>query len=276
MGTNRDEQLLDALQEERQKRPELKETIGLYQELIAALAEVKPEVPQLEPDRREVAGLIDQRIPLLHGWELQSDEERFLRLAAQICDIGARHRHELASQFDEISSLLTADGVKTRNIVTGYLREGRVDVPGRPHIDQEVLSFVLNNALRPFLQAHAAVLTPVIEDEKWYQRSCPVCGGEPDFGYLEEKVGGLRLLCSRCDTVWMYKRGECTFCGNLDRETFAYYLGDDEAYRLYVCDQCKRYLKVLDGRQIASKPLLPLQRIITIGMDMAARQEGYH
>jgi len=276
MDTNRDEELLRGLQEERQKRPELEEIIGLHQELLAARAEAEPEVPDLKLDEQEVRELMERRIPLLRRWELHWDEESFIRLFAQVCDISARHQQELASQFEEIRSLLSKDPDQTRNIVTGYLREGRIDLPGQPDIDQELLSFVLNNALHPFLQAHAAVLTPLIEDEKWYQRLCPVCGDEPDFAYLEKKVGGLRLLCSRCDTVWMYKRGECTFCGNSDRESFAYYLGDDEVYRLYVCDNCKRYLKVIDGRQTAREPMLPLQRIITIGMDIAARQEGYH
>jgi FdhE protein len=276
MRTNRDDELLRGLQEEGQKRPELEEIIGFHQELVAARAEVEPELSLLEPAEREVEELIDQRIPLLRRWEPQWDEERFLRLAGQICDIGARHRQELAPQFGEIRSLLIDDPDRARKIVTDYLREGKVELLERPDIDQELLAFVLNNALHPFLQAYSAILIPLIKDERWYQRFCPVCGGEPDFGYLEEKVGGLRLLCSNCDTLWMYKRGECTFCGNYDKDTFAYYVGDDEVYRLYVCDKCRRYLKVLDGRQTAGQPLLPLERITTIGMDMAARQEGYH
>jgi FdhE protein len=276
MNMDRDQELLKGLEGELQKRPELGETIGLHQELVTARAEVEPEVSLLEPTRGEVEELIDRRIPLLRRWEPAWYEENFLRLAAQICDIGARHRQELASQFEEIRSLLTEDPDQTLKIVTDYLREEKAELPERPDIDQELLSFVLNNALHPFLQAYSAILTPFIKDEKWYQRFCPVCGGEPDFGYLEETVGGLRLLCSRCDSLWIYKRGECTFCGNYDKDTFAYYVGDDEVYRLYVCDKCKRYLKVLDGRQTAGKPLLPLERITTIGMDMAARQEGYH
>ncbi len=275
MSANRDHELLRGLQEEREKRPELEEIISLHQEAIEARGVVEPQVPDLEPDEREVKELIERRVPLLRRWELHWDEEGFIRLSAQVCDIAARHQEELASQFEEIRSLLTGDPDQARNMVIGYLGDGTVDLVGRPGIDQELLFFVLNNALHPFLEAHASILRPLIEDEKWYQRLCPVCGGEPDFGYLEEKVGGLRLLCSRCDTVWMYKRGECTFCGNSDRESFAYYLGDDEVYRLYVCDNCKRYLKVMDGRQTARKPMLPLQRIMTVGMDIAARQEGY-
>jgi len=270
-----DEELLAALEEERKKNPDLAQAIDLHHEVISTRGKVEAQATGVEPDAQEVATAIDQRVPLIERWALGWDEDSVTRLGAQICDIVARHRQELAPKLEEIRSLLTEEPDQTQSIVTSYLREGKVDLPGHPDLDQELLSFVLVNALHPFLQAHAAVLIPLIKDEKWYQKVCPVCGGEPDFGYLEKEVGGLRLLCSRCDTLWTYKRGECTFCGNSDKDSFFYYLGDDEVFRLYVCDKCKRYLKILDGRQTARKPLLPLQRIITLGMDVSARQEGY-
>ncbi len=271
-----DEGLLAALEEERKKSPELAQAVDLHREIIAVRAKVQVEATHIEPDDQEVARIVDQRVPLIQRWELRWDEDGFTRLAAQVCDIVVRHRQELASQLEHIRSFLTGDPVQTRSVVARYLSEGDLVLPDHAELDQELLSFVLNNALHPFLQAHAAVLVPLIRDEKWYQKLCPVCGGEPDFGYLEEEVGGLRLLCSRCDTIWMYRRGECSFCRNSEKDSFAYYLGDDEVYRLYVCDKCKRYLKVLDGRQTSGKPVLPVQRIITIGMDVSARQEGYH
>ena len=270
-----DGELIAALEEERKKNPDLAQAIDLHHEVISTRGKLEAQATGVEPDAEEVATAIDQRVPLIERWALGWDEDSVTRLGAQICDIVARHRQELAPQLEEIRSLLTEEPDQTQSIVTSYLGEGKVDLPGHPNLDQELLSFVLVNALHPFLQAHAAVLIPLIKDEKWYQKVCPVCGGEPDFGYLEKEVGGLRLLCSRCDTLWTYKRGECTFCGNSDKDSFFYYLGDDEVFRLYLCDKCKRYLKVLDGRQTARKPLLPLQRIITLGMDVSARQEGY-
>jgi FdhE protein len=272
---NTDQELLTALQEEQEKHPELGEVIDLHREVISARAETEVEPLQLEPDEQEVAELIDRRVPLLRHWEPRWDLDRFRDLYAQICDIGARHREDLAGQFEQIRSALTEDADRTRELVADYLREGKVEEAKPPELDDELLRFVLNNGLHPFLQAYAAVLVPLIKDVKWYQKVCPICGGEPDFGYLEKEVGGLRLLCSRCDTLWTYRRGECSFCGNSEKETFAYYLGEDEVYRLYVCDKCKRYLKVLDGRETARKSSLPVQRIITIGMDISARQEGY-
>lgn len=271
----KDQELLAALREQREKNPELSQVIDLHEEIIAARSEMEVEPPNTVPGQQEVGRLLDERVPILRRYELEWDVQAFTALARRVCDIGARHRQELAPQFEEVRVLLLSDPEQTLNVVARYLTEGKVDLPAGPNEAQELLSFVLIHCLHPFLHARAAALTPLIKDEQWYQRSCPVCGGEPDFGYLDKEVGGLRLLCSRCDTVWTYKRGECTFCGNSDKETFAYYLGDDEVYRLYLCDKCKRYLKVLDGRQVSLEPVLPVQRIITIGMDLSARQEGY-
>jgi FdhE protein len=270
-----DQQLLAALQEEREKRPELAETIDLHQEVIAARAEVEAGLPDLHPDPEEVARLVDERVPALKRWGLDWDPDSFTTLGGRICEIGGRHRPDLELHFERTRSLLTGDGDQVRGLVDAYLEEGKLELAEQPEETQGIVTFVVINALHPFLRAFTAVLAPLIEDEKWYQRVCPVCGGEPDFGYLEEKVGGLRLLCCRCDGVWTYRRGECTFCGNGDQGTFAYYLDDEETSRLYVCDDCHRYLKILDGRHTSSNPLLPVQRILTIGMDIAAREQGY-
>jgi FdhE protein len=270
-----DQELLAALREAREQNPELAETVDLHEEVVDARSRHQVSPPEIDADEEEVNTLLDQRVPLLQRWELDWDPEAFSTLAAQICETGARHRKELAAGFEEVDSLLTEDPEQRLNIVSTYLKEGRVGPEELADETRDLLLFVLINSLHPFQWARASVLTPLIEDQRWYQRQCPVCEGEPDFGYLEETVGGLRLLCSRCDTVWTYKRGECTFCGNTDKETFAYYLSDDDVYRLYVCDECKRYLKVLDGRKTPVEPILPMQRIVTVGMDVAARQEGY-
>lgn len=270
-----DGELLAALDAARKKNPQLEQTIDLHRQVVDARSELAVSQPELNADKAEVARLVDERTPMIRRWTLSWDVDDFTSLVTRICEIGAHNRVELAPHFAEVRNLLTANPEQSERLVSAYLAEGVVDVPGLPDETRGVLSFVLIHALHPFMIAFSSALAPLIRDEQWYQRQCPVCGGEPDLGYLEKEVGGLRLLCSRCDTVWTYKRGECTFCGNSDRETFAYYLGEDEAYRLYVCDNCKRYLKVIDGRQVSAQPLLPLQRVLTVGMDISARQEGY-
>jgi len=270
-----DEELLAALEKARENYPQLEQTIDLHRQVIAARSELQIPVAELDASKDEVARLIDERTPLIRRWEPAWDVDGFTTLVARVCEIGAANRVELASLFDEVSGLLTADPERSKKLVSNYLAEGGIELPELPDETRGVLSFVLIHSLHPSLMAFSSVLTPLVRDEQWYQRSCPVCGGGPDLGYLEKEVGGLRLLCSRCDTVWTYKRGECTFCGNTERESFAYYLGDGETYRLYVCDNCKRYLKVVDGRQMSERPLLTLERVLTVGMDVSARREGY-
>jgi FdhE protein len=270
-----DEKLLSGLKAAREAYPALAQVIDFHTEVIAARSALLVRPPEFEPHAGEVAKLVDQRTPMLERWDLEWDLEAFTALAARICEIGARHREELAGSFENVGALLIGDPQEITELVRGHMLEGSEGPPELDETTREVLSFVLTHALFPFLAAYASVLSPLIVDKQWYQRRCPICGSEPDLGYLEKKVGGLRLLCSHCDTVWTYKRGECAYCGESGRGSFSYYLSEDDSQRLYVCESCERYLKVLDGRNIAASPMLPLQRILTVAMDISARQEGY-
>ena len=55
----------------------------------------------------------------------------------------------------------------------------------------------------------------------------------------------------------------------------AYYLDEEKVYRLYVCEECRCYLKAIDLRQVGRPVLFPVERLTTLNMDLAARQEGY-
>jgi hypothetical protein len=127
----------------------------------------------------------------------------------------------------------------------------------------------------PFLRRYAAALAPLVNLETWYRPYCPVCGGEPDFAALDKPHGARRLLCSRCDFEWPFRRTSCPFCGNDKPEQYLYVPSEDGIYRLYLCDRCRRYLKVIDRRELVEERLLPVERILTLPMDQAARQEGY-
>jgi FdhE protein len=68
---------------------------------------------------------------------------------------------------------------------------------------------------------------------------------------------------------------QCPFCGTQDQNDLAYFIDDVGLYRLYVCEQCKRYLKAIDLRQAKSEILMPLERMLTMGMDAQAEEYGY-
>ena len=47
------------------------------------------------------------------------------------------------------------------------------------------------------------------------------------------------------------------------------------AYRLNVCESCRRYIKTIDLREAAGERLLEAERVLTVGMDLAAHEAGY-
>ena len=103
----------------------------------------------------------------------------------------------------------------------------------------------------------------------------PCKWGAPDFAYLDKERGARWLLCSRCDAEWLFQRLECPYCGSQDQDSLAYFTDDGGLYRLYVCEQCKRYLKAIDLRQAKSEVLLPLERFLTLEIDAQAHESGY-
>lgn len=128
-------------------------------------------------------------------------------------------------------------------------------------------------ALMPYLQMACEEVMPRIVQSLWQRGYCPVCGGKPAFAALAKDSGARSLLCSRCSGIWGYGRTGCPFCEETAVQT--YYPSDDRIYRLYVCDSCRCYLKTIDLREIDRDACLPVENIVTVSLDIAAREKGY-
>lgn len=268
------EEILKGLEKEREKKPELAETIDLHHALLLAQADAQVPLPHLELETEKARALLQEGSLLVKPEELEIDWEVFAQLCEGICYITLQHQPELEEELERIRTFLDNYPDK-RSQVVGYLRDGLLEGAKEKGLNSELLAFVLNNALHPFLRAYAQALAPLIDDSLWYHSRCPVCGGQPDFAFLEAGSGARHLLCSRCDSQWLFRRVECPFCGNIEPNKLIYYPSEDQVYRLYVCQVCHRYLKTIDMRQVARKVIPPVERIITVAMDVAAREAGY-
>ena len=130
-------------------------------------------------------------------------------------------------------------------------------------------------ALGPYLEWAAGAIAPRLPEGTgaWGRGWCPVCGGLPDLALLVGEPAARSLVCSRCNTAWAYHRVSCPYCDDTDRQM--YHAGDDDRYRLYVCGSCRRYLKTIEVRHPADGLDPRVERLITIGMDLAALEAGY-
>ena len=193
---------------------------------------------------------------------------------------------ELELDWSQVESLFT----KALSIVAEYvaldascgvdrlLQMARDWYEGRSPLaqsEEEPLVVALYTALKPSLVSRAEGLLPHVEQTVWRRGYCPICGGTPDFAVLVGEEGARWLLCPRCDCQWRFQRLECPFCGNKDQATLAYFPDGSGLYRLYVCDQCKGYIKAIDTRRSESEVLLPLEWISTLDMDRQACDMGY-
>jgi FdhE protein len=269
------EEILQEVHRRADQRPELADTVELHCELLKAQAgaQVSAGSPALAGEK--ASGRLQQGVPLLPPESLGVDGRTLAGLCDQVGLIVAERRPELAEALARIRAWLEDRRDQIGAVAVEHLREGRVREGEEAGLDGQLLTFVLNNALRPFLRAQAEALAPWVDDSVWYRGRCPICGGEPDMAALERGSGRRRLLCSRCDSEWTFQRIGCPFCGNNDPRQLAYYLSDDQIYRLNVCEQCRRYLKTIDLRQVAGQRVLPAERILTVAMDVAARNAGY-
>ena len=142
-------------------------------------------------------------------------------------------------------------------------------------VGEDLLAATVQGALHPFLIAHAEALSGLINQGVWRRRTCPVCGGKPDFAFLDKERGGRWLLCSRCDTEWLFQRMQCPYCDAQSQKSLSYFTNDQGLYRLYTCSECRSYIKAIDLRKASAEVLLPLERFLTAGIDRQALEAGY-
>ena len=263
------EQVGQRLRQEAAERPELANTIDLYCALLEAQARARVE-PGVAPDAREVAARLEQGLPLLSPEALAVDGEALAELSDEIVSILAARRPEQADALAAVRAWLSRERERLGALAAEYLREGHIGEGD----EADLLAFIFDTALHPFLRALALPLAPLLEGRTWYRGVCPACGGKPDFAALDRR-GGRRLFCPRCDTEWTFRRVGCPFCDNDDPRQLGYFPSGDGAYRINVCGACRRYIKTIDLRAVTGERLPAMERVLTLGMDLAAQKAGY-
>ena len=270
------DEILLALRQAVEKRPDLDGVIELYGTLLEAEARTEIELcPASAVDKRRAGRRLDEGRPLLSPEQVLIDEGKLYGLLAEIGLTIAHHRRELVRPLAKMNAWLHKQRERIGELAVEYLREGHLLEAEKAGLPNELVSFVFREALRPFLRAQARTLRPLVNGVQWCRPSCPVCGGEPDFAAFQADSGGRLLLCSRCDSEWTFRRVACPFCGNDEPPQLAYYPSEDQVYRLTVCERCHRYLKTIDLRRVTGARVLPTERALTVAMDVAAQKAGY-
>jgi len=256
-------------------QPDLAAAADMQIELLAAQRRIQSRVPlpsvtfdRRKPDRQS-------RRPILQFKDIPIDWSDFRLMIRQTADILRRFDTLESPDYDRIQAL-ARDG-QVEAVVTSWYQAAMSPTRRKtddPTTHKELLDQVLLLSMRPFLARCAEALLPKIELGDWGQPFCPLCGGEPEFAYINPAAERL-LICGRCTGQWRYDAITCPYCENNDRSRITSFTSRDQRYRIYACDVCHRYLKAFDGRDGSRPALLAADSIATLPLDAAAIQRGY-
>ena len=140
----------------------------------------------------------------------------------------------------------------------------------------DLVELFIEESLRPALEKVATRYGNAVRKAGWTEGYCPICGREPKIGEIRDEEGSRYLFCNQCGFEWNYLRIKCPFCGNEEQQSLAYFaIEGDERYRVDVCNECKRYIKIVDFRKGEQRADLDIEDIATLHLDMLANDEGY-
>ena len=140
----------------------------------------------------------------------------------------------------------------------------------------DLIELFIEESVRPALERVVQIHGDAVRRLQWSEGYCPICGREPKIGEIKDDEGTRYLFCNQCGFEWGYRRIKCPFCGNEEQQTLAYFtIEEDDRYRVDVCNECKRYIKIVDFRATKEKADLDVEDIATLHLDMLANDEGY-
>ena len=262
----------------RTSQPELADAANLHLALLDLQHRVRLRVslPWIDVDGPTFARHVHEGRPILRFEQIPlevSDLRLTIRKTAEVlhrCGALAPDDHARAEALGRSPELLATAATwygKTANRHAG-------SPVHRAAPEDEAVDQVMALAMRPFLSRCAEAFQPRPELSTWSHGYCAMCGAEPDLAVILSATSR-RLICSQCHLQWGFDATACPFCYNRDRSRLSSFATPDGQYRVFGCDQCRRYLKAFDARS-ASRPVFPtFDGVATLPLDAAAIQQGY-
>jgi FdhE protein len=266
------------------ERPSHKEVLKFYKDVVteqySALSKIKT-VP-VEIDKDDAKAKIMQGFPLVEKKALILDIPSATRLFKKLCKLLSLYKKSTHAT-EKITQALRKKEIKLPELLKEAESENNEYITAlskKLQVKEDVLAFLAKNSIKPIFEAYANELKNYVDQERWWKGYCPICGSEPYISELKNEGGaeGARfLVCSSCSYEWRFKRLQCPFCDHEASQGAKYFYTEKEgkAYRVDVCEKCKRYIKTIDTNELGEDVIPLLEDIGTLHLDILAQKEGY-
>ncbi len=257
--------------------PHYEELLEILGEILILREEYRRKIKRgiFTVDENLVGKKLEGGLPLVDfaggDIDLGESEKYFLALLKRAEKRNPGETKDIKKRFEK-GEIVFADTVRESFVVKSRQKSAE---KGEENIF-DLLSFLIEESLRPSLEILAEKYNSVISDSDWSEGYCPICGKEPKIGELAGEEGKRFLFCGQCGVEWHFARIKCPFCGNDEQQTLSYFtIEGEEKYRVDVCNECDRYIKIVDFRKTTEKPNLDVEDIATLHLDILANDEGY-
>lgn len=237
----------------------------------------------LQLDKKTAKEMLSQGFPLVSFDRMTVKVEPLRAHFKEICGILAKQEDrepggiETFSKSEACEQLDLGDFIsKTVSQNGNYLKS----LSKKTGLDENALKFMAITLARPLFELAAGEVKEVLESYSWWNNYCPACGSEPLMAKIR-KGDNMRILgCSLCGTQWHFDRVKCPFCDHHDPsgKTLKHlYYHEGSPHRLYVCDECKRYIKCIDERkmEVGKEINFAVEDMATLYLDTLAKENGY-
>jgi len=274
--TDTNSRILKKLKEQEKEEGSLPLLLEFYRELLQIQARAQKRIGTPKPglSSETIHKRMQKGLPLAGFDELDLDWALVREVFVEVIAAFASYQ-ELFGETPERLRKPGAGRLLTRKAVKAWFTGKELPPTLLDGVSENLMQTLIQSTLKPFLAGYSQALISSVEQEFWHRGYCPICGGSPDLAFLHKEYGARWLLCSRCDSEWLFQRLECPYCDTKEQSALAFFTDEKELYRLYVCEQCKCYLKAIDLRKADSEILLPLERLYTMDLDSQAKEYGY-
>jgi FdhE protein len=266
------------------ERPSHKEVLEFFRDVVTEQSTIlaKIKTAPVEVDEEDFKRKIVEGFPLVEKKALTLDVPSATRLFKRLCKIMS-HNKKATRDIERITQAYRKKEINLMELFkqTDSNNDEYISaLSEKLGVKGDILAFLTRNSIRPIFEAYAGELKKFVDQERWWKGYCPICGSEPFMAELKNEGGaeGARfLVCSSCGYEWRFNRLKCPFCENANHEKLRYFYAEKEgkAYRIDVCDNCKRYIKTIDTKELGEEVIPIIEDAGTLFLDVLAQNEGF-
>ena len=260
------------------KRPAYASILGFYGPVFAAQikAAVQTSPAAIAMDESILKMKTKEGFSLIAPADFTIDLPAAEKLLADVCSIAAVSGEKLSGAGKALAQALTEKKSLEDLFLDVLDNKGCLDaLAEKIDVPADVLSLLLYLSIKPSIESGSRQLAESLEENADGHGNCPICSSAPIIGELDAD-GRLWVHCSLCGHRWPVERMVCLFCDNRDSASLEYLYSESEPeYRVYLCNECRHYLKVVDSRKLERVFFPPLEQVVSLHLDLTASEKGF-